>query len=848
MPCHVFRSELATMGLARLDGASMPFAEPGVEPHYAPSRKVQIEHIDLSLDLDVEERRFTGQARVRYRALPGFQGSFHLDLDDVQVDEVTLPDGSAVAYVHEGEVLRISSVAPEGEIVVRWHGERPTRGLYFTGPESWAPGRRPMAWTQLQDEDAHFVLPCHDHPRHKHAWTIRLRGPAGYTLVSNGVEVEQGEDDRGAFAVFEQAEPMPAYLLVVIAAELVSEETTWKDRAVRYLVPQGEDEAVLRAFGKTPLMIEHFSNITGVAYPWPRYDQVVVHDFIFGGMENVACTVMTDLLLVDERAAIEWDPDRLVSHELAHQWFGDLLTCQDWSQAWLNESWATFMEVVWWEADRSPADAAWYRYGQAKGYLGEDSGRYRRPIVSYTFREPIDVFDRHIYEKGACVMNTLRTELGAEAFWKGARLYLERHRHKTVHSRHFQRAMEDATGRNLDRFFHQWIEGAGHPALKVGLSTEDGLLIVSVEQTQSGDQTAEAFHFTLPIEIVLADGTATAVRLPVRDRQRAFALPISGEIQVVRVDPGFNLLSTIELTASRAWLTRLLHDPCPVLSVRAARALIKQGSPASLRLVIQALAEHELWQVRGAIAEELAKLGGPEVREALIARVEAEEDLRVRRAIATTLGGFHDAEVASALLAEVSRDDVGTWHLRSAALEALGKTRDPRAIEALRAQLDGGGWAALVSAGALKGLAATRSAEVLDDLLIRTRPELPPHVRAAAAVALGRLGDEVESVRSACRERLVEMLTEPGFRPQLAAVNALAVLGDQRAIPALSRLKATAADGRTKRMAYEALYTLRQGRTGEEALHSLRAQVEKLSEENAKLRSRLDKLEREPLD
>ncbi|TVQ89594.1 MAG: hypothetical protein EA397_14560 [Deltaproteobacteria bacterium] len=844
MPCHVFRSELATMGLARLDGASMPFAEPGVEPHYAPSRKVKIEHIDLSLDLDLEGRRFTGEATVHYRAMPSFKGTFFLDLDDVEVDGVTRSDGEPVDYTHEGEVLRISGAAPEGAVVVRWHGERPTRGLYFTGPELWASDRRPMAWTQLQDEDAHFVFPCHDHPSQKHAWTIRLRGPAGYTLISNGLEVEQGEDERGAFAVFEQNDPMPAYLLVMIAAELVCEETLWKDRPVRYLVPEGQDESVLLAFGKTPLMLEHFSHITGVAYPWPRYDQVVVHDFIFGGMENVACTVMTDLLLVDELAAVEWDPDRLVAHELAHQWFGDLLTCQDWSQAWLNESWATFMEVVWWEADRSEADAAWYRYGQAKGYLSEDSGRYRRPIVSYTFREPIDVFDRHIYEKGACVLNTLRTELGPEAFWRGARLYLERHRHRTVHSRHFQRAMEDATGRNLDRFFHQWIEGAGHPALKVGLRTEEDLLIVSVEQTQSGEQTAEAFHFTLPIQIVMADGSTSDVRLPVRDRKRAFAMPMAGEVALIRVDPGFNLLSTIELSASRSWLTQLLRDACPVLSVRAARALIKQGSPASLRAVIGALADHELWQVRGALAEELAKLGGPEVREALLARLSDEEDLRVRRILVTALGSFHDAEVATALLEEVSREELGTWHLRGAALESLGKTRDPRAVEALRAQIDGGGWAGLVSAGALKGLAATRDPTALDDLLARTRAAYPPHVRMGAAVALGRLGDEVESVRSACRERLIEMLTEPGFRPQLAAVNALAVLGDQRAIPALSRLKAMAADGRTKRMAYEALYTLRKGRTSEEALQSLRSQVEKLTEENAKLRSRLDKLER----
>ena len=128
------------------------------------------------------------------------------------------------------------------------------------------------------------------------------------------------------------------------------------------VVPEGEDEAVIRAFGKTPAMLDAYSDITGVEYAWPRYDQVVVHDFIFGGMENTACTTMTDVLLVPPDASLEWDPEGLVSHELAHQWFGDLVTCQDWSQGWLNESWATLCEALWIEHSRSAADAQWYRF------------------------------------------------------------------------------------------------------------------------------------------------------------------------------------------------------------------------------------------------------------------------------------------------------------------------------------------------------------------------------------------------------------------------------------------------------------------------------------------------------
>ena len=844
MACRSFSSEAALMGAVARDGGTMPFAEPGVTPNYAPSRFVRIAHIDLSLDLDIPGRRFTGRAVYRIALLPTYDGVVELDADDIVIDAVETEGGEPLDFTHDDEVLRIRGLDEDGTFVVRWHGQDPTRGLYFTGPEAWAPDRQEMAWTQCQDEDAHFIVPCHDHPGTKHAWTVRLRAPAGYTLLGNGREVEQSEGEQGAHAVFEQADPMPAYLLVMVAARLVAHETTWRDVPVRYLVPEGEDEAMLRAFGKTPLMMEHFSAITGVDYPWPRYDQVVVHDFIFGGMENTACTVMTDLLLVDEASSLEWDPDRLVCHELAHQWFGDLLTCQDWSQGFLNESWATFMEEVWWAHDRSESDLAWYRYKHSQGYLSEFGGRYRRPIVSYRFREPIDVFDRHLYEKGACVLNTLKTELGDRAFWAGVKHYLESHRHGTVHARHFQRALEEATGRNLDRFFHQWFFGAGHPAFTIRLGTEGELLTVTVEQTQSGDEVAEAFHFPLVLEIVMDSGDGRRITLPVRERQRTWAIPVDGEVRTVRVDPGFNGLSTISLKAPRAWLERLSLDTCPVLSARAAKALLEDGSRKAVDAVIHAFRTHPAWQVREHLAGKLAARGGERIRDVLLEALSADEDPRVQRAAAAALGRFRETVVADALLARIAEPDPATPHLRGACLKSLGKTRDPRAVDAIRPHLQIESWADMVAAGAAEGLAWTEDEGVLDDLVAASQPGRRPRVRMGAARALGILGDRVEPVRTACVERLVEMLAEEGFREQLSAVSALGGLRDRRAVPALERLHRSAPDGRSRRMAYEALYKIRRGRTTEEGLSTLRARIETLAEENATLRRRLDKLER----
>jgi len=817
----------------------LPFAEPGVGPTYAPDRVVRITHLELRLVLQPEARRFTGTARIALEALPTFRGSFALDLDDVTLESVTDDEGNALDSEYGDGRIRITTPTVPSHVRVRWTGADPTRGLFFTGPSEAHPDRLAMAWTQCQDEDGHFVFPCHDHPSTKHPWTIEIVAPRGYTLLSNGELVEQGEVEEDgverSWARYVQRAPMPAYLVTMVAAQLTEIARDWRGRPVRYFVPKGREENVERAFGRTPEMIEHFSQRLGVDYPWPRYDQVVVDDFIFGGMENVACTTMTEALLVDAKAAEEWGPDGLVAHELAHQWFGDLVTCQDWSQGWLNESWATFMEAVWWEHAHPPADATWYRWNTAQGYLGEARTRYRRPIVSYDFREPIDVFDRHLYNKGSCVLWTLRAKLGADAFWGGVKHYLTRHADSTVHTRHFQRALEEASGTNLDGFFAQWVFEPGHPVATVTLSRNSGEHRVTVAQSEE----PKRFELVVAVE---EGGVSREVTLSVDEAKQTFVIPASADAHL-RIDPGFRVLAEIELRGPDAWLERLLRDPCPVLAVRAARALLARGGRRQRDAVHEALASHPFHGARSSFAEELAKSGSEITRDRLVARLGEESDPKVQRSIAIALGKWRSTEVADALVQLLDKD-LATWHLEASALEALAKTGDDRAEPVIRGRLGRPSWNDFVWRGALSALGELDGDAVLRTLRHHTRADVPDLVRAAAASALGKFGDRAsEQDRRAIAERLVEMLTEPGFRAQLATIGALAKLKEPSALDRLGHVHRTAPDGRTRRMAYEAMARIRRGRTTEAGLASLRGQVTSLSEENAKLRDRLDRLD-----
>ena len=820
----------------------MPFAEPGVEPHYAPDRTVRIEHIDLALSLFPAERSFAGKATIRFRTLPSFDGTLVLDFDEAELLSAQSESGEGLRWRNDGEQLSVMVGKEARSVVLTWKGQNSTRGLYFTGPVPSEPTRQATAWTQCQDEDAHYFIPCHDHPGVKHGWSVRLEGPVGYTLLSNGAHIESFTEGDRAVARFEQQEPMPAYLFTAVCAQLSVLNAEWRGKSVRYFAPVGEEAYLERAMGRTPEMMELFSTRTGIDFPWARYDQVVVHDFIFGGMENIGCTTMTRMLLVDDKAVLEWEPDGLVAHELAHQWFGDLVTCQDWSQGWLNESWATFMEVVWYEHSHAADDATWYRWQQAEGYFNEEGGRYRRPIVSYQFREPIDIFDRHLYEKGACVLNTLRAELGEEALWAGVREYLSRYAHRSVHSRDFQRSLEEASGRNLDRFFHQWIHSAGHPVVTVALAAEGDLLLATVTQKQSGDGVPQAFAFPLRLDLVGEDGQVQVIDLPIRERERTFAIPGAGKLRTVRVDPGARVLAAIDLKASRGWLEVLLQDSCPVLAIRAAKALMDDGSVKAVAAVVRALGVHPFHGVRGELAAMIARRGGDEARDVLIAAYRAEKDARVLKRIADALGGFRQTAVADFLI-EALKSPSETWHLTGALLNALGKTRDPRAAEVITPYLATWSWGDVVAQGGLDGLSFSENAGVFDTLVACTRGDHRPRVRAAAARSIGRLGDIVESVRARAVERLCEMMIEPGYRSQLGAITGLARLRDARALRALSQVHRTAPDGRTRRLASEAMHGIRQGRTTDEGLSTLRSRLDAVEEQNQKFRRRIEKME-----
>ncbi|HEU4613552.1 MAG TPA: M1 family metallopeptidase, partial [Kofleriaceae bacterium] len=434
---------------------SREFAFPGTRPRFAPDRVVDIQHIALTLDVDPAKRTVGGNATLRAMVIAPNTKAVELDAVELLIGEV-LANGTPAAFRHDGKRLRVELPAPlpagaELALSIDYQGA-PRRGLYFVGPDDGYPHKPLQVWSQGQDEDSRYWFPCIDAPIEKATSEVKVSVPANMFALSNGTLVSDTTNGGKRTLHWRLDVPHSCYLITLAVGDFGMVETRWRDVPVVYYAERGREEAAERTLARTPEMLELFSDKFGVPYPYPRYAQVFVADFIFGGMENTSATTLTDTVLLDERAAIDYDIDALVAHELAHQWFGDLLTCRDWGQGWLNEGFATYSEYVWREHAEGVDEATMELLDWADQYFSEDARRYRRPIATNVYDEPIDIFDHHLYEKGGLVLHMLRKVLGEGPFWKAIGHYVRKHRTGSVETRDLMRAVEEATGRSLDWF------------------------------------------------------------------------------------------------------------------------------------------------------------------------------------------------------------------------------------------------------------------------------------------------------------------------------------------------------------------------------------------------------------
>ena len=823
------------------------FALAGTERKYERSRPFLPNHLALDLTLDVEGQAVSGSATLSFVRVAPSGGELRLDAVGFDIARVELAAAKRfvrVRYEYDGDKIMIA-IPPrlrKGRIRVQYRA-RPRRGLYFLGPDEHVPDRPVQVWSQCQDEDARHFFPCHDKPHVKTTLDLIVRVPPGFVVLSNGEprssSTPPGRKRPWVFR-FEMTDPLPSYLVTLVAGRFEVVEARAARRPdgskvpVRYYVPPGRAGEAHRGLGQTSRIIELFGRLTGVPFPFSRYSQAVVQDFIFGGMENTTATTLYEHVLLDERAALDISSEDLVAHELAHQWFGDYVTCRDWSHAWLNEGFATFFEHLERE-DRLGRDE--YEHGVAADmatYLAEANGRYQRPVVCRDYEEPIDLFDRHLYQKGGVILHVLRRELGDEVFWRGVHRYLSRHAHGVVETNDLERALEEVSGRSLERFFDQWVYRAGHPVLDVKTSYQDGLVTVQVEQKQKA-QESSVFAFVFQVEVRTKDGHTRRHQKWVSSRADALVIRQSERPAHVAFDPDFSVAGAVNLEAPADMLRHQLeHGSTARLRWMAAEALVKRHDPATIRALAATLSrQSETWMVRAECARVLGRIGGKQSFAALEATIKTKHP-KVRRAVAAALGEFQVSEAAR-LLGPLARRDA-SYLVEAEAARALGATRQSEALETLVELIDGASWADVKRAGVLEGLSALRDEAAVPAVMERTRYGLPSRGRRAAIGALSRLGDGRR-----IREHLETLLDDRDPYVRLSAVRALESLADPAARGALRRALERELDGRVARRIKESLRDL--GNKASSEHRRLSDELESVRREMADLKTRLAKIE-----
>ncbi len=854
------------------------FELPGDRAQYAPDRPADVKHVRLDIALDFEQEAVSGTANTTFSTLYEEVTTISFDAVELHVERVML-SGREQEFSTDGKKLLVTldrayTHGEEFTLAVEYHA-KPRTGLHFMKPVPEDPTRPVQAWTFGQPRYHSYWFPCHDAPNDRATTEIVVTVPAQFQTISNGKLLEV--IDNGATKTHHWLHDIPhaAYLVSLVVGDFAVIEDSYNDIPVTYYIRHDRRDDAPLYMGKTPEMMRFFSDYTGVEYPYSKYAQTVVEIYT-GAMEHTSATTHSFALIPDQKAALDIDLVPVVAHELAHQWFGDLVTCRDWPNGWLNEGFATYFEELWGEHDQGSDYFKLSMLDLKKGYLEEDS-EYRRPIVYHVYHsDGFELFDGHMYNKGAWVLHMLRHQIGDKTFRRAINAYLKRYREREVITADLERTLEEVTGRSLALFFQQWVYSGGYPAFEVHYAwdNEHHMAKVKIRQTQQVDELTPCFvapvdlAFTVPTadEAAKDEHTAKTRTIPMRvvvgedgQVEQTFYVPLEREPVMVRFDPDGWLLKTLKFERSNKMLRyQLAHDPDVLGRIEAAEALGEQDDEESVKALAQSLLNDAFWGVRVAAAEALASIGSEQVQDVLLQALEqldARECSRVRAAIVEALGSYSQptrpelAQRSAAALASLLEAGDVSYLVEMAAARSLGKTRSPGAVEQLVKGLERPSWNNSVQGSIFSGLAATgedRVVEIITPYLNDATRH--PTLRMAAARGLNVLAKNRHLYSGEARQRavtaLIEAVEHDSWRPvRAASARALQQLGEKRAIGALESAASRELETAVQRMMRVAAHSLRSSDKTDEQLKQLRKDLDEVREENRKLKEQLGALE-----
>ena len=826
------------------------FAPAEAPEQWARERTFQVAHLRLDITVDDEAKTVSGTATHRLVPINDGLKEVVLDQDSLTIRGVKDGDGKALEFETVGEQLRIAlprarKAGDPFEVRIRYDAA-PKKGLFFTAPDKAYPNKPRIVWSQGEEMDNRSWYPSYDYPNQKFTTEIVVTVKDKFRAVSNGHLVSEKHDAKRRTRTFHwlQDKPHPNYLVALIVGEWDTKEWDADGVPVQAYVPKGYGKYIDLCFSRVPHMVKFFGRVTGLKFPWDKYAQACVPDFTFGGMENTSLTILYEYCLTDEHAYPDYSSDSLLSHELAHQWFGDWTTCKSWGHLWLNESFADYFECLWWEDYYGKDEFIVHLEETRGGYYEEAEKEYMRPIVTHKFVDTEDMLDGHTYNKGCGVLHMLRTVLGDDLWWKGIRHYVKKHGMQNVETPDFRIALEEATGKSLDWFFAEWLLKPGHPEFEVSWSYEEKAKQVEVKIKQIHETKDGVPVFQMPIALELAtDDRVWRETVQVEKPEHIFRISAPRRPKMVLFDPDGALVKKLTFKKDKGELVwQASHAKGVWGRMEACEGLGRfVGDADALEALEKALTRDKFWGVRRSAALGLGELGSGAARDALLRSLKG-QDSRVRRAIYRALGKFRKDDVAFKALTKAYRED-GTYAPMAGAAAAMAETRHPGAFDALVQGMDRPSQADVVARGALNAIADLRLEKGLEVLVARAAYGEPELRRSSAAMALGRLGYYHERRQDEIVDELAALTRDSNYRTKLGAVEGLAQLRYPKAIGELEKVQDTSVLGNLRRNARRAIWSIREKHAEAAKRGEQQDELDKLKDESKELKVRLSTVE-----
>jgi aminopeptidase N len=792
-------------------------SRPFPPPHYIPDHDFDTRHVALDLRFDWEHEQLIGVETMSFRPLIANLKSIELDAADMTVTSVKLLNGGPLQFEMDAvkQKLRIAlgrayQPADELTIVTEYRTLGPQNripglvgaALRFIKPSPEDPTRPKQIWSQGESEYNHYWFPVYDHPNDFFTSEVTATVEKPLTVVSNGKLLDTKDNDNGTRTFhWKIDQPHASYLTSIIVGEYIPIVSEYEGIPIITNVYPNEVNEGKVTTARLPEMVKFFSEKTGLKYPYAKYAQTTVRDF-GGGMENISATTQTDNMIHDARTELDSNTDGLQSHELAHQWFGDYVTCREWSDIWLNESFATYFQAMW---DEHKLGADDFLYSDVKAnqdaYLNAWRQGNRRPIVTKNYVSPDSVFDTYAYPRGGAVLHMLRKTLGEDNWWRAINYYLRKYANQPVETEQFRIAIEESTGQAMDWFFDEWLYKMGHPIFRVTQNYEPSTkaLKLTVEQLQTLDNTSQfpqVALFQTPVEIEI--GTASGTHLEhiqiLPKKEQTFTLAVDSKPLLVNFDYRSTLIKEVQfektteelayqLTRDEDVLGRIwaLNQLAGGITTATTAEVEKQRIATELANVVTG---DKFWGVRVDAAAALAQVNDPAVRAALVAATR-DSDARVRARAVTSLAVSKDTSLAG--LYERLLSDQSYAVIKAAAL-ALGETRSPDAYESLSKLLNVPSWRDNIKVSALSGLATLQDERALEIAFRYTEKGNSPPVKAAALRLLGKIGRSDPRSFTLIADAAAKAFAGRDFDLATAAGEALVSLGDPRGLAVLEQI------------------------------------------------------------